>query len=94
MVDNVLSEKERAEQDPIGYIQQVLYNVGAFVPEEEKEDNENELYTMLHNWGLNNEQILEVDEMIGNLILSHNQRGFRQGFSMATRIMVNILSQK
>ena len=93
MVDNVLSEKERAEKDPIGYIQQMFFNLEAFVPEEVPEDDNDELYKMLHSLGLNKEQLLQVDDMIGNIMYNHEQKGFKQGYNVATRIIVGMISQ-
>lgn len=90
MVDNVLSNKERAEQDPIGHLRQAFHD--AFVPEETENDAENELYEFLHKSGLDKEQILEVDELIGDVIDYYEQRGFRQGYSVATNIMANAMT--
>mgnify|MGYP004454290525 CR=1 FL=1 len=87
-----LSKKEMAEQDPVGYIRRMFLQVGAF-ESENQDDTENKLITILQNFGLTKEQLLDVDELIGDIIDASEEKGFRHGYSIATNIMAKTMAQ-
>lgn len=84
--------KTMAEQDPVAYIRKMFLQVGAF-ESENQDDTEKKLIVILQSFGLTKEQLLDVDELIGDIIDASEEKGFRHGYSIATNIMAKTMPQ-